>query len=107
MIISSLNHITQAYHAGGVGMSKIITHICEVNGISGMPTDVYSLSGRKVCPATMEKFSAKPILMNEIVLREEQADPEDDDMNFGDDEEEPPVQQPQQHMPPPQMPRAG
>ena len=68
MIINSLNHITKAYHAGGVGMSEIITHICEVNGISGMPTDVYALSGRKVCPATMEKFSAKPRLMNEIVL---------------------------------------
>ena len=95
MIISSLNHITQAYHAGGVGMSEIITHICEVNGISGMQTYVYSLSGRKVCPATMEKFSAKPRLMNEIVLREEQDDPEDEDMNFEDDEEEPPVQQPQ------------
>ena len=76
MIINSLNHITQAYHAGGVGMSEIITHICEVNGISGMPTDVYALSGRKLNPTTLEKISARPRLMNEIVLREEQAGPE-------------------------------
>ena len=71
MIVSSLDHITQAYHASGVGMSGIITHICVVNDIPGLPTDVYSLSRRKVCPATLEKFSAKPRAMNEIVLREE------------------------------------
>ena len=83
MIINSLDHITHAYHAGEVGMSEIITHICDVNGIAGMPTDVYALSGRKLNPATLEKFSARPTPMNQVALREEQ--PEDDNMNFGDE----------------------
>lgn len=35
MIISSLDHLTQAFYAGGVGLSGIITDICAANGIAG------------------------------------------------------------------------
>lgn len=77
-----------------------------MNGIQGLPTDVYSLSARKVCPQTLQKFSARPRRMNEMVVREEQEEPEDDDMNLGD-EEEPQLHYPQQQpMPPPNMLRA-
>lgn len=106
MIVNSLDHITQAYHAGGVGLSGIITHICAVNGIPGLPTDVYMISGRKVSSETLEKFSARPRHQDEMVVREEQKEAEHDDMNLGD-KEEPPLHHPQQQpLPPPNMPRA-
>lgn len=106
MIISSLDHITQAFYAGGVGLSGGITDICTVNGIPGVPTDVYQISGKKVCPATLEIFFAMPRHRDEMVVREEE--PEEENMNRGDEEDEPQGQQaeqqmPQQPMPPPHM----
>ena len=97
MIVSSLDHITQAFYARGVGLSGIITHLCAVNGIPGLPTDVYQISGRKVCPTTLEKFSAMPRRRDELVVREEQEEDDHEDMNLGE-EEEPPLH------PPPQQP---
>ena len=72
MIMSSLDHITAPYFAGGVGLSGIITEICAANGIAGKPTDSYQLSGTKLCPATLEKFSAMPRRRDQLVVREEQ-----------------------------------
>ena len=46
MIINSLDNITQAYFAGGVGLCGIITHICQMNRIADHPTDVYMPCGR-------------------------------------------------------------
>ena len=54
MIISSLDHITQAFYAGRFGLSGIITDICAVNVIPGVPTNVYQISDKKVCTATLE-----------------------------------------------------
>ena len=111
MIINSLDNLTQAFYAGGVGLSGIITDICAVNGIAGKATDAYQLSGTKVCPATLEKFSAMPGRRDEMVVREEQ--PEEEHMNTGDEEDEPQAQQqpeqqmPQQPAPPPHMPQPG
>lgn len=63
-----------------------------------------------MCPATLEKISAKPGRRDEIVVREEW--PEEEHINIGDEEDEPQGQQqeqqmPQQPMPPPHMPGSG
>lgn len=93
MIINSLDNITQAYFAGGVGLCGIITHICLMNGIAGHPTDVYIPCGRQVGPTTLEKFSTRPRRQDELIVREP-AQEEDDHEHF--EEEEAPLHQPQQ-----------
>ena len=110
MIISSLDHITAPYFAGGIGLSGIITEICAVNGIAGRPTDSYQLSGTKLCPATLDKFSVGPRRQGEMVVRQDQ--PQAEHFDGGEEEEMPQAQQPeqqqsQQPVPPPHMPHAG
>jgi hypothetical protein len=110
MIMNSLDHITAPYFAGGIGLSGIITEICAANGIAGKPTDSYQLSGTKLCPATLEKFSVGPRRQGQMVVREEQ--PQAENIDGGEEEEEPQgqqpeQQQPQQPVPPSHMPHAG
>lgn len=106
MIINSLDNITLAYFVGGVGLCDIMTHICQMNGIAGHPTDVFMPCGRQVGPTTLEKFSTRPRRQDELAVREPgQDEPEHEDINL--EEEEPSLHQPQQQpMPPPEMPRA-
>ena len=110
MIMSSLDHITAPYYAGGVGLSGVITEICAANGIAGKPTDSYQISGTKLCPATLDKFSVGPRRQGEMVVRQDQ--PQAEHLDGGNEEEmpqaqQPEPQQPQQPVPPPHMPDAG
>lgn len=110
MIISSLDHITAPYYAGGIGLSGVITEICAANGIAGKPTDSYQLSGTKLCPATLEKFSIGPRRQGEMVVRQDQ--PQAEHFDGGSEEEmpqaqQPEPQQPEQPVPPPHMPNAA
>ena len=70
MIVNSLDTITQNYYSGGVGMVGIITQICQMNGVTGHPTDVFMTCGRQVVPNTLERFSIRPRPQNEITVRE-------------------------------------
>ena len=92
LIVSSLDHITAPYFAGGIGLSGIISEICAVNGIAGRPTDAYQLSGTKLCPATLEKFSVGPRRQDQLVVREEQ--PQAENIDGGEEEDDPQDQQP-------------
>ena len=87
-------------------MVGIITQICQMNGVTGHPTDVFMTCGRQVGPNTLEKFSRRPRPQAELAVREPgQEEQEEEEINL--DDEEPPLDQPQQQqMPPPQMPRA-
>jgi hypothetical protein len=110
MIIRSLDHITAPYFAGGIGLSGVITEICAASGIAGKATDSYQISGTKLCPATLEKFSIGPRRQGEMVVRQEQ--PQAEHLDCGEEEEMPQAQQheqeqPQQPVPPPHMPDAG
>ena len=97
MIMNSLDHITAPYFAGGIGLSGIITEICAANGIAGKPTDSYQISGTKLCPATLEKFSVGPRRQGQMVVREEQ--PQAENVDSGEEEDEPQGQQPEQQQP--------
>ena len=44
MIINSLDNITQAYFAGGVGLCGIITHICSMKGIADCHSRLFGVS---------------------------------------------------------------
>lgn len=57
MIVYTFDIMLQPWYTGGVGMVGIITKLCTRAGVPPHRTDVMVQCGRKVNPATIEKFT--------------------------------------------------